>query len=73
MKLTHHEETEYDFALTFLNTPAPRVGEEVKSGVRDDDGQSHYFNGTALVVATTKQWRPDEKTIVYIKSYDLVE
>jgi hypothetical protein len=68
-KLIQHQETEYDFALTFRSSPAPVINDEVESGVTDDDGQTIHFAGSAFVVATEEEWSRDRKTTVYVRQF----
>ena len=65
-KLIEHRETEYDFALTYTTSEAPRVGDQIESPARDDYG-IHHFRGTALVVAVQQFIN---ETIAYVEIYE---
>lgn len=74
-KLIHHEEIEYDRALTYYGEPCTFwVNDPIHSGIKDDTGEQIFFDGMAYVVAVnTKEpsasipgYRGPEHT-VYIK------
>ena len=67
-KLINHSEIEYDFALVFRDNPAPKMGEQIPSGKRDDDGQQVFFAGTACVVALANNFSARENT-AYIRIF----
>ena len=67
-KLINHSETEYDLALVFRDNPAPKMGEGIQNGMRDDNGQTIYFAGSAYVVAITNDFS-ERATTAYVRIY----
>jgi hypothetical protein len=59
-------ETEYDFALHYSGACPFKIGEEVKSGVRDDNRQV-VFEGSAVVVLIESN--SFNGTTVYVRQF----
>jgi hypothetical protein len=61
---------EYDFALEFNGRSPFGINDEVKNGIRDDEGRVFYFDGAAVVVATeSKHSNGTKRSTVYIRIF----
>ena len=67
--LTHHIDIKYDFTLVLREPPFPKIGDTIKSGVTDDEGQTLTFHGSACVVALQEEWMSPRKVTAYALHY----
>lgn len=75
MKLIHHIEIEYDFALHFDQAGKFKVGDSIESGIIDDAGTLHEFAGVAIVVAMDQNWSSQQSASekIYVRIYRPVD
>mgnify|MGYP007073307894 CR=1 FL=1 len=68
-------EIEYDVELYFLNRNPFSLGERINSGIRDDNGVAHHFDGYGVVVHKTESstYSNNTETYIYLKVYPKID